>query len=261
MSKFKVLDKIIIRNRSLGGQLTFITGEQGSGKTTLMLQLLSELYKHDVCVWRGLDSAQAIQLFPYQKDIVILLKKGRKHKVRIIEERKYKKTSLEELGYEIIRYSRITDIEQKLQENKLNVLYMTIEEWREWLIKLPKIRKYTFWLTIAIDEFGEIAPAYPKGELWHKLQDLANGIKEYRKRYINLLAASQQAGEVDHRVRKKFQHRILGPGSIVEKHLRVWQKAIDNLKLGEAYICSSKFEKFTFQPLKKQTKDLQIEIL
>lgn len=256
--KYKVLSQLLQRSRAIGGQLAFISGEQGSGKTTLMLQLLNSLYKHDVCVWRGLFSAQ-FRLFPYQEDVVLLIQRNLSLKVYIIAKDAYEKVKLGDLNYRVVRFHKVTDIESKLKKGKLNVIYMDVESWRKWLARLPQYRRYAFWLTLGIDEIHEISPSYPKGELWHQVQELAQGIADYRKRYINALFSSQQPDDTDHRIRKKVQHRVLMRGSRVEGYLRLWQKAVDNLNRGEAYICTGHFEKFEFKALDKPNFDLQIE--
>ena len=192
VSQYHVLEKVLVPQRHIGGRLVFITGEQGSGKTTLMLNWAKICVgRGDVVLWRGLFSGQAFKYYP--GDIAVLLSAKYNYQPFRIGLKEYEPLDWSDLGVKDVNvFEDFREIEDLALDGVLNVVYMGRDDWREFLTCLPIIRRYAFWLTIFIDEFENIAPHHPQGEMWKILNRLVDGLAEFRKRYINLVAATQQ---------------------------------------------------------------------
>lgn len=259
-TKYRVLEQVLVPQRHIGGRLTFITGEQGSGKTTLMLNWAHVFVdRGDIVIWRGLFSGQAFKF--YSGDIAVLLSSKYNYQPFRLGAREYEPLNWTDLGVRYIEtFDDIRKIESLAMDGVLNVVYMGRDDWREFLSMLPKLRRYAFWLSIFIDEFENIAPHHPRGDMWRILNRMVDGLAEFRKRYINLIVATQQPTNVYWLVRKQFQYRVVLPGTDPEDDLPLLPQAIRALKRGEAWIVSSGwYEKFTFPPLEPKF-DFEIHI-
>jgi hypothetical protein len=130
-------------------------------------------------------------------------------------------------------------------KDKINVVYLEPGKWGEFLSRLPK-RSSLEWISIFFDEIEDIFPEFASKEYWQMCKQLADSLKYYGQTLTNLIAATQQHTSLNWMIRDKMMYRIYLRGSKVEAHSRLKQYAIDNLKVGEAYICGCEFQKFRF---------------
>ena len=218
--------KLFIFNPDVGGVTVIILGASGAGKTHLLLHIARrKLYEaQEICVWRGMHSAQAWQYF---KDICIHVFRDRK--VPVCDER-FRKWP-------------------KLKRGVLNVIYAPSAWWRKYLFKLSR-RPPLEPMSVFIDEFEAIAPSYAAEETWHVLEKLSDAIREMRKAWVNLYCATQQWIDIDYRILSKFMFRVYLPGARRMRRSPVRQAYINKLSVGQgiAEEYGALFKHFEFPP-------------
>ena len=241
----------LLPNRRYGGKLVFITGAQGSGKTTLMAKMADALLPKGVHIfWRGRPKGHVF-LYSRSPKVVLVHEALKDIEPRRVEEQRWERIDWRDLGVEHVEwFSRPEELEGLGAdfEHALMVVYMPRALWRKTLALWPKWRCLAYWAGFWLDEFGQIAPEYPVKGLWQKLQRVADGIAEMRKMDTYVVAASQQPKDVFFLVRGKFQYRIILPGTIVESTCRITQRAVDNLPRGWGFIVHGRFYRFPFKP-------------
>ena len=241
--------------RDFGGKLVYITGMQGSGKTTLMAKLADVfgLKYHMRVLWRGIAKGQVYKYVLAPKVVFVheLLSDLRPYEVG---ETTFRPLKWADLGVEAVeRFSTPEELEGLALEHPdvCIVVYMPREVWREFLAMWPIWRHYSYWTAVFIDEFEQISPHHPQGELWNTLLEVADGIAEFRKTDTYLIASSQQPKDVFYLVRDKFQYRIILKGTKLEDGITgLSQRAVDALEQGEGIIYCGLFYKFPFKPIR-----------
>ena len=201
-------DKLFNFDPDMGAVTAIALGPSGSGKTHLLIHIAKrKLYDaKEICVWRGLHSAQAFQYF---QDVRILVLRG---------------YTLSHPEY----IDEYFDDMPELEPGVLNVIYAPVEWWREYLIRLTEVHR-DMPMSVFCDEFEEIAPSYAAEETWHVIGDLSKALREFRKAWVNFYAATQEWINIDHRVLALFIFRIYLPGARRLRRSPVWQKTIDAL--------------------------------
>jgi len=255
----EVLDFLFDRDPDVGGKTVFITGKLRSGKTTLMQRLAIRFLEDtdDIIVWRGLRTAQFTR-FP---DELVCIHIPRKTPTTF-KDIKTQELIVPDEHWEISRYTDKYNLLNNLKKNrdKINVVYMQNNKWHQFLDYLPK-RDDLNWFSIFFDEVEDIFPSFATQEYWDMIKDLSNSIKYYGQTLINFFMATQQHTGVHWLIKDKIMFWILLPGAKVPRHLRLKQPAIDNLKLGEAYICGSEFQKFKFSSVKNpKRKHIRVDL-
>jgi len=225
-------EKLFNFNPNYGGISCFVTGCMGSGKTTLLAYICLKHHREAkcICAWRGTHSGQA---WLYLPDIVIWIKKP------------YTIAPLP-TGVDTIHFYQ----EPELYDDVVNVIYAKPPWWRKYLAKLCK-RDPDWPLSIFIDEFEDLCPSYASGRTWKDVRKLSFAVKESRKAWINIFAATQNPFDVDYRVREKFVFWVFLPGSKVPSGHIVSQEEVNKLTIGWGIVeeACSIFKKFHFPAL------------
>jgi len=228
---------------------------QGSGKTTLMAKLADVMaLKYGMRVlWRGTAKGQVYKYVLAPK-VVFIHEHLSELKPYAAGEISYKELDWADLGVEAVEaFSSPEELENlALQyEDVCMVTYMPRECWRELLTFWPTWRWYSYWTLLAIDEFEQIAPHHPQGELWNTLLQLADGVAEFRKVDTYLITASQQPKDVFYLVRDKFQYRIILKGTRLEDSITgLSQKVVNSLEQGQGIIYCGLGYLFPFKPIR-----------
>ena len=85
------------------------------------------------------------------------------------------------------------------------------------------------WVHLFMDEYGDLFPANPSGQLYRKIVDAASDLKEARKCMMNVYFTTQVTSDVDYRIRNKIMVVAYLYGSKPMGRSRVTQQAIDAL--------------------------------
>jgi len=228
--------KLLSFNPDYGGITALLTGIMGSGKTTLLAYIAEARREQgELIIWRGLHSGQA---WLYLPELVFHVK--RSWELRVAR-------AVREYGIDVLEFVKVP----KLLPDVTNVVYAPPEWWRKYLVFLTK-RQPDVPLFVAVDEFEDICPSYAASDVWHEIRRVSFALKEARKAWVNLFAATQSVFDIDYRVRDKFVVHVYLPGARVPSGHRVRQEEVDRLMLGEAIIewSRSLFKKITFPPLR-----------
>jgi len=242
-----IIKRMHSQDMDVGGVLTQVTGGQGTGKTSIMLsfaRLTWQKYPEQKIFWSECYKAPLQSLKGGMKNTHFMVAEGsgvtfhdRNNKLEditdIIRPTYFK---LKENNGDI----DFSDLYAKAKCGKINVVFFGNRY--KWIDFLGWLRDCGEWVHVYIEEFAEIAPTNPGGDLWKKMIEFADILKDVRKCMINVYTNTQTPAEVDWRIRKKYMVRIYLPGAKVEGHgyTRVRQDAVDNLlrhpKGNEAYI-------------------------
>ncbi|NJE08561.1 ATP-binding protein [Thermococcus sp. M39] len=273
----ELLDKFLSRRPEKGGNVGIITGEQGSGKTTLMLLLAKNLIGKDIVIWRGRFLAQWHRFPNWEEKVRILV-----HKDDNIEFLKlpYDGSPATKLEIpDLVTYESAEDVLRLAKKDKLNVVYEPpgyrisdelvkdvkertgrtispdkLEEekpayfWFELLYRLL-VRRDRRWYSVFIDEVDDIFPETPKGAQF-ALQDwMKDIVKDLRKGWVSLIMSTHTLKNVDWRIRTKIPTRIYLRGAEVEQGSIVRKQVVLGLRDGYAVIDWGRFGGFFFKPL------------
>jgi len=259
----KIMKRIHIHDKDQGGILSLTTGSQGSAKTSVLLSFAEYILKHhstEKIFWSECYKA------PLQ---IVKLGKGKyrffvKNDVDIIfrdRDNKLKPTKIP-----ITRFKDYDDLYKKAKMGKVNVVFFGNRLY--WMEFLDYLRSVGEWVHIFIDEFGEVCPAYASGKSWKKIGYFSEDVlKDIRKCMMNVHVNTQSVTNIDHRARSKIMLKIFLPGAISDKHSRVTQAAIDNLKRdpihgNPAYLdIRGEFGVVTFKDIYKPIKGFHIDAI
>ena len=220
----KVLGRMAQHESDQGALFCEVTGAPGSGKTGALLS----------CMERTLGNFKKEKVFfseCYNTPLQITkLGEGKYH--LMIESEDIQFFDRCKRGVRI--YPEVTmfsDFEDCYKKAKLGIVNVVFFKDRKKIIDfIGYLRTTCEWNHVFIDEMAECAPAYASGEDWKKIEEFAKILKDVRKTWINVFCSTQSVSDVDSRVRSKIQMRVLLPGSVRDKHSRITQLALDNLK-------------------------------
>ena len=227
----EVLFKTLLQNSyASGGRLAVFAGNQGCGKTSLLLKLsLAKIYNNNLVIWRGRDIVQFNRLDGWRDLVKIFVYK--KDDIKFFD---VSGGFAEEIKLKIHKYKNASDLLKKVEFGKLNVVYEPLEYRfnkkviRELLRKvdfsleehgfnLDEERKSAyFWhelihvlvnrlsgdfVTLTLDEADEIFPQDASGFQWYLQKWTANVVRDLRKTDTNVFLSSHDFAEIDHRIR------------------------------------------------------------
>lgn len=146
-----------------------------------------------------------------------------------------------------IPFNSFEDLVKHAQPNRVNVVYVSsphkARDFIMHLIKTPRLG----WVSVVVDEVENLCPGYEAGETWHKVDDFVKLIKRSRKRRVSLYTATQVKALMDHRFVALVMFWFLHTGTRAIPQTRVYQPAIDKLKIDEAWLATSgQFQKVSF---------------
>mgnify|MGYP000374325256 CR=1 FL=1 len=238
------LIKILSRDPAKGGVLTLIQGKPGSGKTSLLLYLISKkiydtskkLYEHDILIWRGMYSCE-FQRYPDQSKIIIHFLEHDFQNTKFYDKRTEKEIDIED-QYKVKIARDIINLYYNLKRSKgnVNVLYLYRSDWYDFFEYIVYIRPDMEWISLFFDEFRDIAPPYPNKIEFEYLLRLEPIIREIRKMRISLYVGVHMNTDIYYLIKEKFQYWIYLAGAKRPKYTEVYQKAINSLKPGQAIV-------------------------
>lgn len=224
----RLLNRINTHKGSTGGVTTEITGGMGSGKTSVMLSFLVEtmqLFPKEKFFFSNTYDAP-IQSYRIGQDLCNLMVQ-KDSGVTFHDRNKKLKDITDDL--DITYFDDAKDLYQKAPTGICNNVFFGNR--LKWIPFLHYLRRVGSWCNIYIDELSEVAPANTSGKKYKKVESFAMDLKEVRKCLINVHSNTQAVSDIDYRVRSKIMIKIFMPGAITDKHCRIVQKAIDNLKV------------------------------
>jgi hypothetical protein len=251
--------KLLDRRSDLGGVCMLATGRMGSGKTSLLLHIARRLLEHKLelkakpeplayseklildekLLWRG-DTPAEWRKLPDRFERVVFVREG-------LDLKFYRNSEL--IDQPIVRFSTFEELVSKANPLALNVVYLR-DAWdfmdlTTYVVNMPALR----WTSLFYDEVEDIAAAYESGEKWHRVKMFSDAVKRSRKRRVSIYMATQGKSDIDHRVLRKIMYWAILPGARRVKDSRIWQRAIDKLKLGEYWLGTmGSFSKLAFPP-------------
>lgn len=258
----RLWNELIQNDERRGGRLALITGEQGSGKTTLMLRIMEELHKQGtIIIWRGRNVEQ-IHRIPQWKERVVF----HFHSMddpKIYDVRGSVKIPVRDVAVKF--YDNPVDLFEFLEDDRINVVfepsvfYFTEELklldvvrrdtglkmserikqepqpsqffWHE-IVYLLTRKMNTYWYGLFIDEVDDVFPENPRKLQWRLQEWAKDAIKDFRKKRVSLIASTHNLSDVDHRVRGKFQFFIYMKNAKVSDKSLVDQRFVLNLATG-----------------------------
>ena len=235
----RLLDDLITNRESRGGRLCIITGEQGSGKTTMLRRLAEAFLEQDtIVIWRGRQVEQ-VHWIPNWKERCTFWHWSR-DEFKAYDVRGAAKLDITD-ELDVRTYDNPPDLLSSLEHGKLNVVYepstfyftkslrlldvirksagLKIARkamnqphegeliWFE-LFYLLVTRMDTYWYAVLLDEADDIFPESPQDLRW-KLQEWAKNIlRDLRKTRTNLVMCTHALSDMDYRIRSKIQFWI-----------------------------------------------------
>ena len=222
----KIVRRIHIQDKDMGGLFTITTGGQGVGKTSTMLSFAEftiREYPEQKIFWSECYDA------PLQ-----FTKIGDPNKWRIFVKGGTKLTFRDRdnhLAKVDMRHTVFSDFDNlwnKAEPGKINVVFFGNR--KEWMKFISYLRSVGEWVHVFIEELGEVCPGTSRETLWKDIQNFADVAKDIRKCMMNVHCNTQTLQDIDYRVRQKIMLYIFLPGAKVGRSAtRVTQTAVDNL--------------------------------
>jgi len=281
----QLLEQFLKRNLAYGGRVGMITGEQGSGKTSLMLIFASQFVGKEYVIWRGRFLAQWHKLSNWQEKVRILV-----HKHDTIEFLKlpYDGGESEVLNIPVVRYESAKDVLRLLRKDKINIIYEPpgyriseelvrdvkertglviwpdkLEEekpaffWFEMLYRLLT-REDRDWYSVFIDEVDDIFPETPTGAQFALQAWVKDILKDLRKALVSLIVSTHTVRNVDWRIKTKIPVYIYLRGAEVRPGSKIKPQFVLLMDPGYAYIEWGRFGVFKFNYLPHPDYDILV---
>ena len=252
---FKVLDDILKKDYDHGGVTVLVSGAKGSGKTTLLLRLAENLARKELVLWRGMFSCQ--WLF---STIPVNLILPCKTKIILIKKEGSERVSPESIAEYVSYYSDTHEVYKHVREKALNVVYtLNIYDWIK-IFEFLIYRDDVQFVDVMFDEIEDLFPLNPAGEIWNLVEYGARLLKEFRKTYISLYAATQKVSDVDYRILNKINYFIYLRGAKTRKNSIVEQRIVNFLNPGVAIIEGSYYQYFRFNDIARPSVRAKISL-
>ena len=260
----KLVEMVMDRNPDFGGDFIEISGAQGTSKTSCLLTFLGHTLKNhpkEKAFFReqvdaplqifklGIENFDKID-FLFQESANVVFRDRADH--------------LKELD---LPHKTFTDFEDLWKKSKRGHITIPVfNKTADWLDFLDWLRNAGEWVSIYIDEFGDIAPSNKSGDEYARLVNFANTAGAFRRCMMKVFYTTQTADAIFWMVRSKLMTTIQFRGSKAIKKNRVTQKAIDNLavdpiKGNQAWIeRSGEFGRLRFVKIHKPVDGIQYEV-
>lgn len=228
--------KIFARDRSYGGYLGFLCGSQGSGKTSMSLNMADKIlreFPNELVLW-GEPFGIPAQFQKLKGDFQILSSVDNKLGLYLMKEGEpLHKT--DDIPIKTFKYP--SEVIRLCKPGILNVIYFSSEHLsKHWLSVFKHFKMDGSWESVFLDESEDIFPFRSRGKQWYTNETFAEVCKELRKCRINMFFNSQQAFDIDFRLLGKINLLFYFRGARVTKISPVWQGAVSGLKQGQCYV-------------------------
>jgi len=222
-----ILDRIHNRDEDIGAVFTEATGMPGSAKSSVDLSFAEDTclnYPKEKVFWRSIYNAP-LQFLKLPRSKWHILRQE-ESKVDFIDLNTGQKI---DVGY--TSFTNFEDLYQKAKPGVVNaVFFQQTGFWRDfihWQLDGTGID----WTTNILDDYGDLCPAFSRGEEWQAVENFAQTLKDVRKCRVNVHANTQSVTDVYYKVRTKIIIAIYMFGAKASRKGRVSQRAIDNLKM------------------------------
>jgi len=247
-----LIDKLLERDYDQGGKFIFISGSQGSGKTSAMLTFLDTVrkrYPEEKIFFSNTFNApfQFTRLDEWH--LMVQEDSG----IKIIDRQTHKKADVP-----ITYFDDYEDCYAKAKPGVCNAVFFEVRPMFAPFIHY--LRSVNEWCSVFVDELSELAPINPSGKQWHYNKAFSDDIKECRKSQIFIVANSQARNDIDYRILSKVMCEIYLPGATRSRDSKLKKGCIEGLEenpyLGNhAWIeYNSKFGKIHFATIYKPNK-------
>jgi len=223
----EIMDRIQAQNPDMGGVFLEALGMQGVGKTSVIIAFCEDTilnHPDQKNFFRNPYFAplQFLKLTPHTK-WEIMLEEGS----RVTFHDRDDKLAEINIDNKIKYFKDFNELYDKATPGKCTAVFF--EDEVKWYDFIHFLRGVGEWCHIYLDEYGELFPANPSGELYRKIMDAASDLKEARKCMMNVYATTQVTSDVDYRIRNKIMTIAYLYGSRPVGRSRVTQQAIDAL--------------------------------
>ncbi len=244
------LRSILEKDLAHGSKSTLIVGKPGSGKTTLLMGIASKLVDGEICIFRGLPTAQE---FRYPGEL------------NILAYRCYPKFyKLDGSLDKAIQFKEVKSGFDKLLAScklgALNVIYFPFNDERGFWVSFARFlvqrspgRYASNYVSLFIDEVEDLVPFLMPGTM-ADVRALLTSLRTFRKTLISAYMATQQVQDLHWLVRGKINYNIFLRGAQVpHRTSRVYQSSVDSLPLGMGILSGEFYARFTFgnQPIRR----------
>jgi hypothetical protein len=236
-----IWDRTIKRIPERGGAVVFGSGIQGCGKTSLLFNFANAIIrnngKKEKIFFRARNPVE-FNKFPVWKLLA-------PEDMNI----KFFDADNNEVVYPITRFKDFNDLLAKADFEVINAVYfhdnLTWIDFTDFVVRNP----VGYWISLLIDEIEDICPYGVGGDQWEFNKKFSDAVKDARKGFVSIYTMTQKPGDVDWRFRAKVIYQVFLRGSVKTKSARIWQRAIDSLEVGEAWICDAgQFQRIRFDP-------------
>lgn len=259
---------VLKKDIDYGGIGSLLTGKPGCGKTNVMARMaLTDIKKNIKVIWRAKDTCQWSVFLGVHAKLVFWMKRGVSYK--IINREKSREETLSMYG-KINRWEHPEEIIEGIEKGVINVVMtipsneereeqhkMFVEDWNL-ILKAATKKRYPDPISIYFDEVEDLAPESKPG-FYKKSLAIAGKQKELRKNKIHFTGATHRTTEIFWVMRNKLPWKIYMHGATPLKHSNVFQKSIDKLEPGYAFIEDRSFQKVYFKFVGKP-KDIFMEM-
>ena len=242
-----------------GGVDVIMVGAPGCGKTTGLanMALLNHKLYGDVIIWRGSHDCQW-GLFLNRKidmPIILWLKKGLSYD--LIDRKTGKHVNIRDY-VEVREWDSPDALVYQLDHSAINIVETTpytprnpaqhLQFCREWIDIWDALTHRSFKTPVSIyfDEFEDLVPEGCGKDFWDAELSFSGIIRACRKNDISSFLATHSLEEVHWRIRKKIRWTIYMKGGRPTGQSAI-KRGTKHLKVGEAFIEGTNFEKFSFE--------------
>ncbi|MCD6536360.1 MAG: hypothetical protein J7K49_04940 [Thaumarchaeota archaeon] len=225
--------RLLRRSMDHGGLTAMVLGSQGTGKTTFLLSKIvwPLIDSKEIMFWRGTEFCQWCYIPPEKVNILL----SPFYDYVWIDRERGRRIKPSELGLAVHTCYEPEDYYVKAKRGRLNVVYMTDEEWMEFS-KYLNMRPDINWISLFVDEVQRYFPEYSTGKHWRYIYQYSNLIADFRKNFINFYCACQSHKDVDSKIRSKMMFNVYLQGYVPPRESRVSPVLLRKLNLGQAII-------------------------
>lgn len=256
--------ELINRDPLRGGVTILDTGTVGVGKTALMIHTLRKLFDHKRKVARSLEDRPGDEKWAYQQiaNEKIFWIGDEDCQYRRFPNEVAQKMIFVEDGLELkfylngepidvksVPFVDFSDIMDYADLRKLNVVYirdpLNVMDFVQFLID----ESLGEWVSVAIDEVEDIAPAYARAGDFDRAQNFSRRLARARKANVSIYATLQSDSQLDWRTPNIVPFRGLCRGSKRPKGWKIFEYVAGNVPIGEAHIATrAQFQKIEYPP-------------
>ena len=227
----KLFEQLMARNYDHGGDLVEITGAQGTSKTSCLLTFCSftmEKFPNEKNFFREQVEAP-LQIFKLGEKYFDKIDFFIKESSNAVFRNRNKRLKEVDLPHQTFKtYDELYD-DLSIRGHVSVPIFNDNYEWMDFIHYLRGVGE---WVSVYVDEMGDVAPASQPNPLGNRIGSFAQDMGAIRRCMMKLFYNTQSAPDIDYRVRNKVMSNIFFRGAKVspQKH-KVKQQAINTLQV------------------------------